>query len=291
MESIEQWQLNGRYFDFKGHQIFYRTQLDSESNKPVLLLIHGFPTCSWDWAKIWESVGTRFQLVTLDMLGFGFSDKPVQTYSIMEQASLYEALMNKLNIEEFHILAHDYGDTVAQELMARDSDKQCIASVVFSNGGLFPETHQPVLIQKLLLSPIGFLVSKLTSYKKFTATFDRICAKTIPEEELKTYWQMLNHNEGVKVMHKLIHYMKERRQHRERWVGAIQKATMPVHLIDGTLDPISGAHMVVRYEALIPNPSVDCLTDTGHYPQVESPAAFAECAHQFWSKIKAQSAA
>lgn len=286
MESIEQWQANGEFFKANGHQIFYRTQLDNTSQKPVLLLIHGFPTCSWDWSKIWESLSSRFQLVTLDMLGFGFSDKPVQTYSIMAQASLFQALLDNLNIHQFHILAHDYGDTVAQELLARDSITRNIQSVVFSNGGLFPETHQPVFIQKLLLSPLGFLVSKLTSYRKFSATFDRICAKPLPEEELKVYWKMLNHNQGVKVMHKLITYMLERRKNRARWVGVLQHTQVPIHLIDGTLDPISGEHMVVRYEALIPNASIDRLTDTGHYPQVESPEPFVACAHGFWEKIK-----
>jgi pimeloyl-ACP methyl ester carboxylesterase len=287
METIDQWQANGDFFESHGHQLFYRSQLNHGSNKPVLVLIHGFPTCSWDWSKIWESLATRFQLVTLDMLGFGFSDKPVQAYSIMQQADLFQTLLDKLNIQQYHILAHDYGDTVAQELLARDAITHDIQSVVFSNGGLFPETHKPVFIQKLLLSPIGFLISKLTTYAKFSATFDHICAKALPEQELKTYWNMLNHKQGVKVMHKLISYMLERRKYRSRWVSGMQHSQTPIHLIDGTLDPISGEHMVKRYQELIPNPSIDRLTDTGHYPQVESPGEFVNCAHEFWESIKA----
>ena len=285
MDSIQAWEAKGDYFTFNHHQIFYISEHKPESTKPVLLLIHGFPTASLDWQKIWASLSSRFQLITLDMLGFGLSDKPVQNYSIMGQADLFEALLKKLNINQYHILAHDYGDTVAQELLARDKQSSSILSCTFSNGGLFPETHQPVLVQKLLLSPIGARVSKLMSYKKFSTTFATICAKPLPDHELKAYWQLLNHHQGVKVMHKLIHYMTERRQNRERWVGILQYTDTPLHLIDGTLDPISGEHMVRRYEDLVPKSPVSRLTDTGHYPQVESPQAFSQCAHQFWDHI------
>lgn len=279
MTTLTQWQQTGDYFTVAGHKIFYR--LEGSSNKPALVLIHGFPTCSWDWVKIWPQLAAHFQLITLDMLGFGFSDKPQQTYSIFQQADIFDALLCKLAITQFHLLAHDYGDTVAQELLARHADSGRLLSVVFSNGGLFPETHKPVLIQKLLLSPLGFMVSKLVNYKKFADNFGKICAKPLSEEELTGYWQMLQHNHGTQVMHKLIHYMTERKQNRSRWVGALQHTQVPMLLIDGLLDPISGAHMVERYEQLIENPNVVKLADTGHYPQVESPDAFAQAALAF----------
>ena len=40
-------------------------------------------------------------------------------YSIFDQADIMEALLKKFSIGSVHILAHDYGDTVAQELIAR----------------------------------------------------------------------------------------------------------------------------------------------------------------------------
>lgn len=279
MTSLAQWQQQGQTFTFKGHDIFYLTLGDKQ--KPPLVLIHGFPTCSWDWAKITAALSEHFYLITLDMLGFGFSDKPKQDYSIFEQADIFEALLNKLDIKHYHLLAHDYGDTVAQELLARHHQSGNIGSVIFSNGGLFPETHHPVLLQKLLLSPIGFILSKLVRYEKFKKNFDVICAKKLPEDELKAYWQMLEHKGGVLIMHKLIAYMTERKENRERWVGVMQQTQVPMLLIDGLLDPISGAHMVNRYEELIPNAQVVKLEDTGHYPQVESPAAFSSAALAF----------
>ncbi|HBZ98771.1 MAG TPA: alpha/beta hydrolase, partial [Pseudomonas sp.] len=46
---------------------------------------------------------------------------------------------------------------------------------------------------------------------------------------------------------------------------------VPMRVIDGAADPISGAHMVARYRELIPAPDTVLLEGIGHYPQVEAP--------------------
>ena len=86
-------------------------------------------------------------------------------------------------------------------------------------------------------------------------------------------------------MHKLIHYIPERIEHRERWVGGIQKTTVPVKLIDGMVDPISGAHMVAHYRELIPSANVTELAEVGHYPQVQAPGQVLKAYLEFRDEI------
>ena len=86
-------------------------------------------------------------------------------------------------------------------------------------------------------------------------------------------WTLVIERDGLAVLPQLIGYMKERREHRERWVGALVHAGVPVRLIDGLADPISGAHMVARYRQLVPRPDVIELAGVGHYPQLEAPEA------------------
>ena len=48
------------------------------SNDLVLLCLHGFPTSSFDWYKVWPDLKLNFnRIIAPDLLGFGFSDKPV----------------------------------------------------------------------------------------------------------------------------------------------------------------------------------------------------------------------
>jgi pimeloyl-ACP methyl ester carboxylesterase len=269
-----QWQAAGHYFQFNGRQIFYR---QSEAGKSALLLIHGFPTASWDWYRIWDRLSATFHLVATDMLGFGFSEKPrPYRYTITEQADLQEYLLRELGIRQVHILAHDYGDTVAQELLARQLSGDLsfhLQSVVFLNGGLFPGIHQPRPIQKLLMSPIGRYMTPFLGKSNLAKTFRRIFGPhTQPtEEEIDHFWELIEHQDGKMVIPLLIRYMQERTQFRDRWVGALQKSLLPMLLINGAYDPISGSHMAAHYRKIVPNARVVELKKIGHYPQIEAP--------------------
>lgn len=291
---LNDWMQQGDYFSFQknnqSYQIFYCDSADLEaasaSQKPVLVLIHGFPTASIDWQHLWPDLTRYFRVICLDMLGFGLSDKPQDfTYSIAQQADVFQSLLASLNIHHYHLFAHDYGDTVAQEMIARESSgDEKIASCILLNGGLFPETHHPVLLQKVLISPLGRLLIHFYSFKKLCKTFDRICQKKIPQHELKVYWNLLELNNGLRVMPKLIRYMQERKVFRQRWVGSLQTTSIPLRLIDGIEDPISGAHMIARYRQLIANADVVELKETGHYPQLESPDQVLKAALDFWQQ-------
>lgn len=272
--TLDNWQTSGDYFDFHGQKIFYNV---SGEGTP-LLLIHGYPTASFDWCKVWPQLSDKFQCITLDMLGFGFSDKPKQAYSISNQADIYCALIKKLGINACHIISHDYGDTVAQELLARHNEETLpfnIRSMHLLNGGIFPETHRPVLMQKLLLSPLGGLLVRLMTKKTLVKNLKKIFGPNTPPstQEVTDFWSLIRYNNGHLVMHKLIYYMVERRLNRARWVGALQHAKIPLRLTNGLFDPISGAHLVARYQQLIPNADVITLDKIGHYPQIEAPDA------------------
>ena len=268
----DQWRARGDYFTWRGHRVFFRVEGTGEP----ALLIHGFPTASWDWFAVWPKLVERYRLITLDMIGFGFSDKPRRfDYAIAAQADLFEALLARERVASYHVLAHDYGLTVAQELLARQGAASSpIRTACLLNGGLFPEAHRPVLTQKLLASRLGPVIARLSSFRTFARTMQRIWGGVPPSEhELRAMWQLVTENSGMAVMPKLIGYIEQRRRNRERWVGALVRSKVPIRLIDGLVDPISGAHMVARYRELVPNPDVVELAGVGHYPQIEAPEA------------------
>jgi pimeloyl-ACP methyl ester carboxylesterase len=275
--NLDAWRAAQRSFSHAGHDLAYW----EEGSGETLLLIHGFPTASWDWAPIWPALAQRFRLVAMDMLGFGFSAKPrPHVYSILEQADLYEALLAKLGIRRCHVLAHDYGDTVAQELLARFEERRAsgapsvlLRSICFLNGGLFPESHHPRPVQVALAGPNGAAISALLDETRFSQGFGEVFGPdTQPSAaELADFWQLVAHADGQRIWHLLIRYMEERREHRERWVGALLGASIPLRLVDGPEDPVSGAHLAERYRELVPGADVVLLPGIGHYPQVEDP--------------------
>jgi pimeloyl-ACP methyl ester carboxylesterase len=273
MLTVEEWRAAGSWFEWQGHRVFYRVDGSGEP----LLLIHGFPTASWDWAAIWPALAQRYRVMALDMIGFGLSAKPPHfAYSIMAQADLFGALLVREKVTRYRMLAHDMGDSVAQELFARqrgDAPAK-IVSACLLNGGILPEVHRPAVMQRLLASPVGPVIARASSYWLFARTMRQIWGKHAPAEaELRSMWQLVRESEGTRVLPKLLGYLAERKLNRERWVEAIVNPPAPVRFINGLLDPIAGAATVARYRELVPEPDVVELADVGHYPQVEAPEA------------------
>jgi pimeloyl-ACP methyl ester carboxylesterase len=293
-DAFDRWRRDGKTFRYRGHAIFHRV----EGAGPPLVAIHGFPSASWDWHPTWPELTRRFRVVAPDMIGFGWSDKPRDyAYSIVDQATLHEELLASLGVTRTHVLAHDYGDSVAQELLARHEERArrggaglVIESICFLNGGIFPEAHRPRTIQKLLAGPLGPVVGRITSKRAFSSGMTAVFGPSTPpsRELLDELWSLFRHADGHRVVHRLIGYMAERRAHRERWVDALLTTKVPTRLVDGALDPVSGAHLVARYRELAPGADIVVLPNIGHYPQVEDPVGVMKAFFEFHDRIVVQ---
>ncbi len=283
--NLDEWKNSGDYFDWDGFPIFHNFE---KNENETLLCLHGFPTASFDYHKIWNGLKNKFSLLAFDMIGYGFSAKPADfDYTTFRQVDVLEALITHLKIEKLHILAHDYGNTITQELLARAEEnrlKFSIETICFLNGALFPETHRPILAQKILISPIGFLFGRLISDNKFKKSLASVFGKeTQPTgNELNNFLNLFQYNNGRRIAHKLIRYMKERAKYRERWVGALERMTQPFRFINGLADPVSGAHLVKRFREVLPaQKDIIELETVGHFPHFETPETVLEKFFEF----------
>ena len=277
IHSIDNWEKGGEHFVFRGHRIFFRKH---GQGAKTLLCLHGFPTSSFDYRKIWDSLEQEFTVAAPDLIGYGFSAKPPDLdYTTFLQADLVEAFVKHVGAASVDILANDYGNTVTQELLARANEDGLgfkIDSICFLNGALFPETHRPILAQKLLISPLGRLFGRFVPDSRFAAGLASIFGpRTKPtKEELDEYIELFKVNGGKRIAHKLIRYMRERARYRERWVEALQKMNQPFLFINGSFDPVSGKHLVERFRQVVPHQTnILELPDIGHFPHLEAPEA------------------
>jgi len=273
MITFEDWKNRAQYFKYKSHDI----ACWEEGSGPDLLLIHGFPTASWDWYKVWDKLVTKFRVLAIDMIGFGYSDKPHNyTYSITDQARLQEAFLAEKNIKDVHLFVHDYGNSVGQEMLAafheRESEGVQILSCAFMNGGLFPELHHARPIQTLLKGPLGFIFNKLLNKNSLKRNFDKIYGNKKPsDQEIDQFYELMKYNDGLKNVYKLMRYINDRKANAERWKKALTNASIPLAMINGPLDPISGIHLAEYFRELLPHAQTTILEGVGHYPHDEAP--------------------
>lgn len=284
---LKQWFLNGKFFPYQQYELFYR----EEGKGKTVVLIHGYPTSSLDWKKVWPSFAAHYQVIALDLLGFGFSDKPAgHAYSVMDHADMLEALFQHLDLNSVNLVAHDLGVGIAQELLARrmrDPALPTIASVVFMNGGLFAEVYRPRFIQKLFASAIGpWIAPKIpkSAFKKAMRNMFGVNSQP-GEDDLDIWFEQLEYKDGRHALYGLNKAILDRAVYRERLVAPLQQNLVPMLLLNGADDPNSGAHMAQRYREVVPNAQVIELVGVGHWPMWEAREAVFSACHQFIQQV------
>ena len=244
-----------------------------DGDGPVVTFIHGYPSSSLDIVPVVDRL-PAVRWVTLDLPGFGASGKPEgHPHTMAAAADAVEAVWRHAGVTTTTLLAHDYGATVAQELLAREREVD-VTGVVWMNGGVYPDLHRPTLGQQMLLDPDhGAEVAAAMNEAALGNGIQGTWGTRVPltGDIVHEMWEALRFNGGNLQMHAMLHYIAERRRYAERWVGAMERCAAPMAFVWGDLDPVSGAHMADRIAERIPHADLRRLADVGHWPTLEAP--------------------
>ncbi len=285
------WSARGRHHKVLGQKIF-AVESGPRGQQPLVLL-HGFPSTSVDFHAVLTALSSSRHVVVHDHLGFGLSAKPSgHAYSIIEQADIAVALWLQLGLSEVDVLAHDYGVSVATELLWRHNHGQLplqLRSVTLVNSGLIYRMAHIKLVQHMLrlswLRPLSrHFVQKPFYLRSMRSLFAE--PRRVSAEELETLWQMTSTQQGQLTLADISQYLEERRLHfRERWEQALQAYRGPAHLLWGDRDPVGIPRVAEFVHGLMPQATLTWLHGVGHYPMLEAPDRFAKAALDFLEKL------
>jgi len=281
LETVEEWAQRGRVRPLLGHEVFViDVPAVSEEAEPVLVL-HGFPTSSYDWQHALGVLRARRRVVLLDYPGFGLSAKPDMAYSLFMQADVVDACARELGLTDVALVTHDVGDSIGGELLARDIDGTLgfhVTRRVLTNGSIYMDLVQLTDGQKFLLSlpdealPDGRGLNADGTVAGLRVTFAP--DSHVSDDELHNLADLVIRDGGGRILPRLIRYIEERRVHEGRWTGAIESHPSPVQIIWGDMDPVAVWPMAERVAQKRPDAKLHRLDGVGHYPMVESPVRF-----------------
>lgn len=271
---LSEWKKNGVLISVLGKRMFV---VDSQSSDlPNLLILHGYPSSSFDYYKSFDTLKRHFRVIIPDYVGFGFSEKPEHySYSLLEQADFVLALLMVLGIKEYHLFGHDYGTTVANEILAKRElgyEPAKVLSATFCNGSMHIELAHLKLVQKLMKHPFwGNLLNYFNTKALFIKTMSDIWydKDKFSVEEANIHWHLIHENEGRKVFPKISRYNNERDQFWHRWIPCLTRLDIPVHILWAQEDPIAVKAIGEQLFKEIPHASITRLPNLGHYPMLE----------------------
>jgi len=107
---------NSHFVEVDNLRVHYQ-EFGSKDN-PTLILIHGYSASTYVWQRVAPMFAEKnFHVVAVDLIGFGFSQKPAWfDYSIESQANMISRFMDSLGIEKATVIGSSYGGAVASTL-------------------------------------------------------------------------------------------------------------------------------------------------------------------------------
>ena len=282
--EVAAWERRGTYSSLAGWEVFTVDvpAAGTESREPLLVL-HGFPTCSFDFHLVVDTWATERRVLLVDMVGFGLSAKPDIAYGFDLHADVVQAFVAEAGVTRLALLTHDMGDTVGGELLARQLQGRWPVEVtqrILTNGSVYIDMARLSDGQNFLLAlpderlpdtsgPLG------DSFRAgLAATLSPRSA--VAASELDAAWELASHRGGHLVLPRTIRYIEERRRNERRFTGAIEAHPSPLGIVWGADDPIAVVAMAHRMHQAVPAAAMTLLADVGHYPMLEAPDAFVE---------------
>ncbi|MDB4064818.1 alpha/beta hydrolase [Flavobacteriaceae bacterium] len=287
--TANEWKSKGEFITVNDRKLFVidtSSFFSTEDKVPTetMVVLHGYPTSSYDYYKVLPELSKHYRVIIHDHLGFGFSDKPLDySYSLLDQADLALQLWQQLGVKKVHLLAHDYGTSVATEIIARNNNHELtieIEKLTLCNGSMHIELSQLRTIQKLLKNKwLSKYVAKLTTYAIFSKNLRNVYFdKTkVSNNELKDMWMQLEYNEGRKVIHKLSQYINERYTYWNRWIGALKETNLQTNIVWAKNDPVAVPAIARLIATEISNNKLFWIENTGHFPMLENPDEWLNC--------------
>jgi pimeloyl-ACP methyl ester carboxylesterase len=286
------WEAIGTHRTLCGERVFTvdAPAIGTERHEPLLIL-HGFPSSSFDYAAVLDGLRAGRRVLLLDMLGYGLSAKPDRAYTMALQADVAAAFVAALGIERLALLTHDMGDTVGGELLARRAEGAWAVEVtrrVLTNGSIYIDQAHLTNGQQLLLGlpdevlPAGGVpIDAASIARSLRETFSPLTPAVPPgwpSDPVPAAAAQVVHDDGHVLLPRLIRYIEERRANERRFTGAIESDPAPLHVVWGMDDPIAVPSMVDTLLTARPAATATRLEGVGHYPMMESPRRFLDAA-------------
>lgn len=282
-DTLEQWWSGGvpQVVEVGGSPFVLFERELGRPDGPCIALLHGWPTSSWDWAPIAPALAAEHRVVAPDFLGLGASSKGGGVpYDIRSQADAIVELWELLGVDRTAVVAHDFGTIVTQELLARRAEGSLtveLTDITWLNGSLDPSRYRPTAGQLALLDPDhGSAMAALIDRDLFANGLAAVHGHTPTAAELTQHWLAMSRLDGHLDSPRFLGYIDDRAADAARLLGAFVEADLPMQLVWGLADPVSGAEQLDGLRSLRPDLEVREIADAGHYPHTERPDLVAD---------------
>ncbi len=257
-----------------------RVRVDGDPGNRPVLLIHGIGRSLEDWATQYERLAQSYRTISLDVPGFGFSERPAQPISLAVLAQGVLGALDALGeVRPVHAVGNSLGGAIAQQLLVDRPDR--VASLSLINSAGFGS--EVTMLLRMLTMPVLGAMSTRRPTRASAVLMERVihADKTIATKERIDHAFAVASQPGAgAVLRETALALGTPRGVRPQWrrdlAAGVARSPRPTLIMWGTRDRILPAHHITEAMRVYPHAQVHLLNGVGHMPQIECPKRFAD---------------
>ncbi|WP_210509156.1 alpha/beta fold hydrolase [Naasia sp. SYSU D00057] len=263
----------------RGRTVRYR---ETGSGDPVLL-VHGIGRSLEDWTEQHELLPDGRRVISVDLPGFGWSDKLPGTTTLERLGGWLADFLDELGVTDpVHLVGNSLGGAVAMTFAATHPER--VRDLVLVNSAGFG--REVTLALRLLavrpLTRVLLTPSRRGAARSLRGIFHS--SDFLTEERIRHAYELQRRPRGA--MLEAARDLGTIRGVREEWradlLARVGRLDLPVLVVWGENDLILPALHLEAARAALPSAQTHLFEETGHMPQIERAAEFAELVTGFW---------
>lgn len=261
-------------FDYHGLKINY---YEAGQGPPVLLL-HGFGACAYTWRHVIPALAEHHRVFTLDLKGFGFSDKPADGhYAVSDQAEMVADFIRRQDLHDLVIMGHSMGGavTLMTYLRLRETDPGRIKKLVLIDSAGYPQ-KMPWFIRMAKIPGLSVALGRLLPARFATALVLKKCyynKDAVTEEQIDTYAYFGSLPGAAAAVSQTARQLVPKGKDMEDLIAQYKTIQVPVLLIWGKEDEVVPVEVGENFKRDLPDSQLVIISHCGHIPLEEKPQA------------------
>lgn len=269
---------NPLFCDIDGYRLaYYRL-----GKGRTILFVHGITTYSFIWRNIVPFFESDFQVLCVDLLGCGDSDKPLHlSFSIKNHALILKKFLEQIGIDQIHFVGHDIGGGIGQVFAVNYPDTlydlTLINSVAYDFWPVQPIiAMRTPIIRQMAMATLDMgalhLIVKRGLYHK----------ERLSPELMAFFWKPMKSKQGRKGFLRFAECLDN--QHLLEIDDQLHQLSLPVLIIRGEADLYLSQAISEKLNKNIPNSRLVRIPTGGHFIQEDEPESVARAIRQFIAK-------
>ena len=244
-----------------------RVRYTDRGQGPAVVLLHGFASALETWVGVDEALRGTHRVLSLDLKGFGWSDRPAGDYSPQAQARLVLKLLDARGVKRFAVVAHSWGSSVALALAIAAPDR--VERVALYDAWVYDD-QIPAFFRWAAVGGLGEAIFRLfyterAEERLATGFFDpSILTEAFVDELQLALKRPVTRAAALAAV---------RGQHFAEMQPAYRRIQKPVLLLWGRDDRISMPRFARRLASDLPQARLKFYPRCGHFPMIEAAAA------------------